>query len=257
MKIEVAHAALSAEISGSGPPFVLLHSLLSDKRSFDLIVEPLSRDFRVIVPDLPGFGNSAPVDGGLAEIADRTAAAVVEMAGGEKPIVLGNGFGGFVALQLAISHPGIASRLVLADCGAVFMETGRQAFRAMAAAAAQKGLGAIVETAMRRLFSAEFQTQNPALMADRRAAFLRTDEPTFQMACHALARLDLRGEVGRVAVPVLVLVGENDEATPPPMAVELAGLLPDSRLKILRGCAHVPQLQDPDAFLEAIADFVR
>jgi len=257
MKIEVAHARLSAEISGSGPPFVLLHSLLSDKRSFDRIVEPLSRDFRVIVLDLPGFGNSAPVEGGLEEIAARVAAAVVELAGEEKPIVLGNGFGGFVALQLAISHPGTASRLVLADCGAAFTEAGRQAFRGMAAAAAQKGLGAIVETAMRRLFSAEFQAQNPTLMADRRAAFLRTDEATFQLACHCLARLDLRGEVNRVAVPVLVLVGENDEATPPPMAVELAGLLPDSRLTILRGCAHVPQLQDPEAFLEAIADFVR
>jgi 3-oxoadipate enol-lactonase len=257
LKIEIAHVALSADISGSGPPIVLLHSLLSDKGSFDRIIGPLARDSRVIVLDLPGFGESSPIAGGLDEIADRVAVAVEELARGHKPIILGNGFGGFIALQVAISHPGIASRLVLADCGAAFTEPGRQAFRAMAAAAAEKGLGAIVETAMRRLFSVAFQMQNPALMADRQAAFLRTDAATFQTACHALARLDLRGELNRVAIPVLVLVGENDEATPPPMSVELAALLPDSRLVILPGCAHVPQLQDPEAFLEAIADFIR
>jgi 3-oxoadipate enol-lactonase len=57
-------------------------------------------------------------------------------------------------------------------------------------------------------------------------------------------------------MPVLVLVGEHDEATPPPMSHELAALLPNARLKVLEGCAHVPQLQAPRAFLDAIADFL-
>jgi len=52
------------------------------------------------------------------------------------------------------------------------------------------------------------------------------------------------------------VVGEHDEATPPPMSHELAGLLPDARLKIIAGCAHVPQLQAPKIFLETIADFL-
>jgi 3-oxoadipate enol-lactonase len=70
-------------------------------------------------------------------------------------------------------------------------------------------------------------------------------------------RLDLRPELGKVNVPVLVLVGEHDEATPPPMSRELAALLPNARLKIIAGCAHVPQLQAPDMFLDAIGDFLR
>ena len=57
-------------------------------------------------------------------------------------------------------------------------------------------------------------------------------------------------------MPVLVLVGEHDEATPPPMSRELAALLPNARLTILAGCAHVPQLQAPQAFLDAIGDFL-
>jgi 3-oxoadipate enol-lactonase len=60
-----------------------------------------------------------------------------------------------------------------------------------------------------------------------------------------------------VKVPTLVLVGEQDEATPPPMSRELTAGLPDARLKMIAGCAHVPQLQAPEIFLEAIADFLQ
>jgi 3-oxoadipate enol-lactonase len=93
-------------------------------------------------------------------------------------------------------------------------------------------------------------------MADRRAAFLRTDPEVICTACRQLAELDLRGELHNVGVPVLVLVGEHDEATPPPMSHELAALLPNARLKIIPGCAHVPQLQAPQIFLDAIGDFL-
>jgi 3-oxoadipate enol-lactonase len=240
---------------GEGPAIVLFHSLLSDRASFNGIVPALAKTHRVIVVELPGFGQSEPVTGGLAAVADRMADAVRECADGET-IVLGNGYGGFVALQMAIRHPGIAQRLVLADCGAAFSEPGREAFRNMAKAASAKGLSAVTDVAMRRLFAPEFQEQHPELMRDRREAFLRLDPSVFQGACEALSALDLRPDLAGVTVPVLVLVGEHDEATPPPMSHELAAGLPDARLVVLADCAHVPQLQKPDAFMAAIADFV-
>jgi 3-oxoadipate enol-lactonase len=251
-----ADSTVNAAQSGKGPPLFLFHSLLSDRASFDAIVPALSRSFRVIVPELPGFGGSQVVTGGLAAVADRMAQMVRDAAAGEDAIVLGNGYGGFVALQMAIRHPGIATKLILADCGATFSEGGREAFRNMAAAAGAKGLAAITDVAMRRLFAPEFQAQHPDLMQGRREAFLRTEADVFRAACDALAKLDLRGEVAKVKVPVLVLVGEHDEATPPPMSHELAGLLPQAQLKIIPGCAHVPQLQAPQTFLEAIGDFL-
>src|SRR6202035_4019309 len=171
--------------------------------------------------------------------------------------MLGNGYGGFVALQMALRHPGIATRFIFADCGAAFSEPGRQAFRNMAAASQAKGLQAITDVAMHRLFAPEFQEAHPDLMRDRREAFLRTDPEVFRAACNALAELDLRPDLGKVTVPVLVLVGEHDEATPPPMSHELAAGLPNARLKIIAGCAHVPQLQSPKLFLDAIGDFLR
>jgi 3-oxoadipate enol-lactonase len=251
-----AEGTVNAAQTGNGPPLFLLHSLLSDRASFDAVAPKLSRWFRVIVPELPGFGRSQAVGGGLADIADRIAEAVRDGASGEDAIVLGNGYGGFVALQMAIRHPGIARRLILADSGAAFPEAGRQAFRNMAAASKAKGLAAISDVAMRRLFAPEFQQAHPELMRDRREAFLKTDPEVFRAACAQLAELDLRGELAKVKMPTLVVVGEQDEATPPPMSHELAALLPDARLKIIAGCAHVPQLQSPGLFLEAISDFL-
>lgn len=259
-----ASGTVNAAESGRGPgqdrsqapALFLFHSLLSDRASFDRIVPALARSYRVIVPELPGFGASKAVSGGLAAVADRMAEVVEEAGHGQETIVLGNGYGGFVALQMAIRHPGIADRLVLADCGAAFSEGGREAFRNMAAAARTKGLSAITDVAMRRLFAPEFQAAHPDLMRDRREAFLKTDPEVLQEACAALAELDLRAELSGVSVPVLVLVGEHDEATPPPMSRELAALLPNARLRIIAGCAHVPQLQAPEVFLETIEEFL-
>ena len=251
-----ANGTVNATQSGQGPPLFLFHSLLSDRASFDAIVPKLSQSFRVIVPELPGFGNSQAVSGGLADVADRMAEALRDAAGGDDAIVLGNGYGGFVALQMAIRHSGIAARLILADCGAAFSEHGREAFRNMAAASKARGMAAITDVAMGRLFAPEFQERHPDLMRDRREAFLRTDPEVFRAACDALAGLDLRPQLSQVKMPVLVLVGEHDEATPPPMSRELAAGLPNARLKVISGCAHVPQLQSPEIFLDAIGDFL-
>ena len=250
------NAAQSGQEKGKAPALFLFHSLLSDRASFDAIIPKLSPSYRVIVPELPGFGQSRAVGEDLAAVADRMAEVVRDAAGVDEAIVLGNGYGGFVALQMAIRHPNIAAKLILADCGAAFSESGREAFRNMAAASKAKGLSVITDVAMRRLFAPEFQVQHPDLMRDRREAFLRTDPEVFRAACAALAELDLRPELAQVKVPVLVLVGEHDEATPPPMSHELAAGLPHARLKIIAGCAHVPQLQSPEMFLDAIGDFL-
>src|SRR5258708_27667677 len=102
-----ASGTITARQAGSGPPLVLLHSLLSDRASFDRIVPELSKSFRVIVPELPGFGESQAVNGGLAAVADRMAGAIDDRADGEDVIVLGNGYGGFVTLQMGIRPPDI------------------------------------------------------------------------------------------------------------------------------------------------------
>jgi 3-oxoadipate enol-lactonase len=247
---------VSMTISGTGRPLVLFHSLLADRSSWDRVVGPLAEQNQVIALELPGFGDSDFVEGGLEAVADRIAAAIEKLNLAEQPILLGNGYGGFVALQTAIRHPALAHSLVLADCGAAFNEPGRTAFRGMSAAAKQGGLGAIADVAMRRLFAPDYQAEHPELISERKARFLEINPLTFHAACTALASLDLRPQLGSVSIPVLVVVGEMDEATPPPMSHELAETLPNARLHILPGCAHVPQLQAPEMFVDAIASFI-
>lgn len=245
---------VAARVQGSGPAIWLFHSLLADAGSCAPLAAALSATHRVILPDLPGFGGTPAAGPGLEAVADRMAEAV--SAAGAPAIVFGNGYGSFVALVMALRHLGLTSRLVLAGTGAAFSDPGRAAFTGMAAAASGKGLAAIADTAMRRLFAPDFQAGHPDLMAERRASFLAGDPAVFTAACNALAALDLRNQVGGIAVPVLVMVGADDEATPPAMARELAGLLPDARLVEMQGLAHLPQMQDPPRFAAAIAGFI-
>jgi len=254
--LNISNKKLSLDISGSGKPIVLFHSLLADSSSFAPLAQDLVKTHQVITLNLPGFAGSDFVGGDLNMIADHIAQGIESLRLSEKPIFLGNGYGGFIALITSIRHPEIASRLVLADCGAMFSEPGRAAFRGMSTATKEKGLAAIADVAMRRLFAPEFQEKNPDLIADRKKRFLSLDTETFHGACAALAGLDIRDQLSKVTQPVLVLVGELDEATPSAMSVELHAGLPNAKLNILPGLAHVPQLQAPTVFMNAIRDFI-
>ena len=248
MKQQFANGTISAEVTGAGPTVWLLHSLLADAGSCQHLAGALAPTHRVVLPDLPGFGGSPPAKD-IRDTAERVAAAIAE----DGPATLiGNGYGSFVALLIALHHPALVRRLVLAGTGATFTEPGRAAFRAMAAGAAAKGLDGIADIAMRRLFAPAFQDANPALLAERRARFLATNPAVFAQACADLATLDLSGTVGGLRPPTLVLAGDLDEATPPAMARELAALIPGARFEPLPGLAHVPQLQDAARFMAAI-----
>jgi 3-oxoadipate enol-lactonase len=254
--LHIHDKTLSLEISGTGKPIILFHSLLADSSSFAPLIKELEKTHQVISLNLPGFAESSFVGGDLNVIADHIAQGIEALNLTEKPIFLGNGYGGFVALITGIRHPQLASRLILADCGAMFSEPGRAAFRGMSAAAKAKGLSAIADVAMRRLFAPEFQEKNADLISYRKERFLNVDIETFHGACAALADLDVRDQLHKVTQPVLVLVGELDEATPAQMSVELQAGLPNAKLNILPGLAHVPQLQAPEVFMHSIRDFI-
>ena len=253
-ELQLAGGRVRAAVYGAGAPLVLFHSLLADRSSFNGVIDAYAAHFQVIVPELPGFGESDFVPGGLLPVAERMAEAVAELGGPVR--LLGNGYGGFVALQMTLKHPELVSRLVLADAGSCFSEPGRAAFRGMAAGASAKGLEGIADVAMRRLFAPDFHAANPDLVAQRRAIFLTSQLETVVTACAALAGMDLRPDLAAASMPVLVVVGAQDEATPPPMSEEVAALLPNASLTVLDGLAHVPQLQAPARFVAATLPFL-
>lgn len=248
-----AVANVQLDRRGAGSPIWLFHSLLADAGSCVPLADRLSDEFEVFVPDLPGFGGSAACAPALSEVADRMADAIRATSG--PAAIFGNGYGGFVALTLALRHPDLVTRLILAGTAATFPEAGAAQFRAMQAGARTKGLTAIADVAMLRLFPADVQARLPAIMAERRTRFLATDLDVFTGACGELAQFDLRDSAPSLTVPALLMAGDGDQATPASLAEELSKLMPNARFKLLEGCAHVPQLQDPERIAAEIRGF--
>lgn len=254
--INLSDGVLDVVEQGSGKPLLLFHSLLADRSIFDAIVPMLARDRRVIVPDLPGFGGSSSAGATIEGIADRLAQLFDALDLGRNADVIGNGLGGFVASTLAIRHGEKFDRLVLADTGVGFSESGSASFHTMAERVRESGMEGVIDIAMKRLFPEAYLEANPGVLAERQAALLKTNPDFFSEACLALAGLDLRGDIGSIRNPTLVVVGELDTATPPPMVRELAAAIPGARLVELPGLGHAPMAQAPEVFVDAMTDFL-
>ncbi|MCH4565129.1 alpha/beta hydrolase [Halomonas sp. EGI 63088] len=240
---------------GQGHDLVMLHSLLTDRSAYDRVLPALVHNYRVTLFSLPGFGASSPVEWGIWNYADWIAIAFEALNLPQDTDVVGNGFGGFVASAFAARYGQRCGRLLLADTGAKFPEAGRDAFRSMAAMVEQGGMEAVLEASARRLFTEDYIEANPELVNACRSVLLRTDPQAFITACQTLASLDLRSSLPEVRNEALVIAGEYDVATPPPICQELAEYLPNARYHEISDCAHAPQIQKPQQFLELIETF--
>lgn len=245
---------LDVEMVGQGRALVLLHSLLSDRTSFEPLAGQMSGR-RLILVNMPGFGASEPAEP-VAGYAERIAGLFDDLSLAPDTDLLGNGLGGFVALMMAMRHGDRFRRMVLVGSAVAFPEAGRATFRSLADTVEEAGMGAVAGAAMQRLFPDDFIAANPELIAGRKIVFEGIDAGVFASACRALATLDLAADLGEVRNPTLIVVGEKDLATPPPLARELAGHLPNARVVELPGLGHCPHMQDPEAFLAAVSSFL-
>lgn len=241
--------------TGSGPTRMVLHSLLTDKAAFDDVIGPIGGRFLTV--DLPGFGESDPAGPDIDEYAHRVG-AVIESLGLERDdlTLIGNGLGAFVALGAAIHHGDLFDRLLLVGCGAGFPESAKGAFSAMIEAVSSGGMEAVIPIAVRRIFTEDYLAGHPEMVEARAEVLRRTDVMAFVTACTALQSLDYTGLASKVSNPTLIVVGEDDQATPPQLAEELHDLIPGSTLVRLAGVAHAPQIQDPAGFVNGTRRFL-
>jgi len=255
--IDTPRGPVSLARSGSGPHLVMLHSLLSDRHVFDPVIEQLGERWTVNAVDLPGFGSTARTERSIDAYAD-VIGAMLE-AGEFDPdttAVLGNGLGAFVALGTAIRHGRRFDRLTLVGCGVAFSDESKGAFAGMIDRVERGGMDAVVDVAVRRIFSEAFLDAHPDVLVERAEVLRRTDPRAFVDACSALIGMDYRTAAAEVTNPTLIVVGDQDQATTPSMAQELHATVAGSRLVELPGIAHAPQLQDPDGFLTAVDGFL-
>jgi 3-oxoadipate enol-lactonase len=255
--IEISGAAVEYRQSGSGPDLLMLHSLLTDLTVFDRVVPELARDYRVTCINLPGFGSSTPrAFETVADHADHVAAVMEALRLSRTAHVFGNGFGGFVALELAIRHGSRFDCLLVADALATFPEPARAPFRVMADKVSAAGMEAILDTAINRMFPSAFSVTHPEIVQERRTALSAVHADCFARACLALARLDLSPALCRISNPALIMCGSLDQTTPPDLARLLARRINDAVFQEIPDCGHCPMLEQPQTLVTTIKAFL-
>jgi pimeloyl-ACP methyl ester carboxylesterase len=256
-ELTAGHGVLTAAQTGQGRDIVVLHSLLADRRSFDPVLPVLAAKHRVTLVNLPGFNGSESVvtallDAYVARIEDGFQEFKID----PDAILIGNGFGGTLALAFALDHPERIGKLIVSNSAARYSDDGRQAFAAMAQKVADSGLGTIAEVAAMRVYSPEYLAAHHELIDQRRRALLGIDAKAFSHACKVLQEADLIPSLHRLDVPTLVVGSEFDQATPPALTKAIADKVPGARYVELKGCGHCPPLEQPQEFLAAIEEFV-
>jgi len=252
--IQTRGARIEVEQTGQGPDLVLLHSLLTDRSVFDRIVPKLRR--RLTLINLPGYGGSSAAGTDIESYADRVADALDALKLSKETAVLGNGFGGFIAVMLAVRHGGRFGKLIAAPALAGFPEAAKRPFQRMAGLVEAQGMAAVLDAAIQRMLPAPFIGKNPAVVAERKAALAKADPACFATACRALAALNLGKDVQSIRNPTLVMVGSEDATTPPALARQLAEGIRGAKFVELEGCGHCPQIEDPQAFVAALEAFL-
>lgn len=251
--------------AGSGPPLLLVHGYLSSQRTWEDVTPALARQFRVIAPDLPGFGDSekpspARYAYGFEAFADSLA-DVLAALGLSRAAVCGHGLGGAIGLTLAANHPALVDRLALVG---PHVYSARLGFMSRVAAIPVVGPVAFKQLYGRAMFRRFFRDQvygTPEPPWERvDAHFDLFNAPAAREAAFATtqALLDTRAivaQVPRVTVPALVIWGRGDRCAPISDGRRLSRELRGARFEVLES-GHAPQEECPDAFARVLARFL-
>ena len=251
---------LAYEETGDGPPLVLLHAGIADRRMWDDVLPTLSARHRVVRLDLRGFGETPLPDGSFVYAADVR--ALLESLGIARADVVGVSMGGHVALDLALAHPETVDRLVLVGSGIDGWEHGEGLVAAWEEEEAAFERGDLDEAAW---VNVRTWLDGPARGHDEVDSALR--RKVFEMQRLAIAHENpnatggwltpsRRERLRDVRAPTLVLVGELDQPDFVQIARFLADEIPGARFEALPGVAHLPPLEDPERFATTVLEFL-
>ena len=262
--IEVLGRRLHVLDRGEGEPVFILHG--GPGMEFDYFLpylEGLERHARLIYIDQPGHGLSerqppgAPYTmRGAVEALDALRASL----GLETVTLLGHSYGGFVSQLYATTYPDRVSRLVLVDTAVAYTWADEAARNLRAHGnAMQRNIppGLSSDERLRIYFPLYYWPEDPQASTAFLDRVILSAEPWLQLtATPEFQRFDMRPYLSRIAAPTLVLVGERDLITTPTQARMLHAGLPDSRLHVFPETGHNPFVEEPEAFVEVVAEFL-
>ena len=257
---EVDRGRLFFEVAGNGSPVVLIHSGITDSRSWDPQVAALAEGHRVLRYDLRGLGQSDLGHGSYSNVDDLV--MLLDAVGFERAALVGVSMGGALALDVALQHPGRVSALVLVGAGI----SGREppdSFKAQmdeVDALFERGLiDQVVERELEIWLYGKGRTANDVDPVIRKAVGEMDRSNGLRFPADAKPEPIEPPAIGRLAevqVPTLVIVGELDVDHVQEGARVLTNGIRGARLAVMNGVAHVPNMERPVEFNRLVIDFL-
>ncbi len=232
---------------GTGRPIVFLHGLVGLNDHWEEVVRRVRDRTRCIMLEIPLLelrGADCSVDGVMA----LTVSFLKQALGGEPAVLVGNSFGGHVALRVALDHPDHVQALVLAGSSGLIEKT------------------MVKEITVRpnrdwlaRKIGELFHDQSFVREADLDRAHRELSDRLGARAMVQLSRSARRNHLGdrisQIKAPTLLVWGRNDIVTPPEAAAEFLQRLPNARIVWFDQCGHAPMIEKATEFAEALIEF--
>jgi pimeloyl-ACP methyl ester carboxylesterase len=259
--VVVRDVQLAVVDRGQGRTVLFVHGFPLDHSMWTAQLDALAEDYRVLVPDLRGFGQSAVTAGTvtMADFADDLA-GLLDALDEKTPIVLcGLSMGGYIALQFWKRYPRRLSGLVLCDTRAAAdsPEVAASRHELVQRVLGSEGAAAVWELMRSRLFAPSAHEQQPALVKAIREVVLRTKPEGIAAALRGMAaRPDMRGELPNIGCPTLVLCGQHDAISPVAEMRNIAAAIPAARFVEIAAAGHMAPCEQPAPVNAALRAFL-
>jgi 4,5:9,10-diseco-3-hydroxy-5,9,17-trioxoandrosta-1(10),2-diene-4-oate hydrolase len=254
--------------AGDGPAFVLLHGSgpgVSGWSNFRGNLPVLAKDFRVVVPDMPGFGLSAlpTLDRAYPRIAADAVAELLDLLGIERASILGNSMGGYVAAELALAHPDRVDRLVLMGPGGLAANTfgpdpseGARRLGEFMAAPSREGMLAWVDTMVANKSVVDDELIDERMANASAPGALESAIAIFSSLGKYPEEVPLWARASRITMPTLITWGRDDRMLPFESGLFAFRRMPNVELHVFSGCGHWAQVERKDDFERVVMEFL-
>lgn len=259
MKIKTNGIELHCIIEGEGPWVTMSHSLACNSSMWDVQAKLLAgQGYKVLRFDTRGHGASDAPEGAytLEQMADDLHGLYAAL-GIRRSHWVGLSMGGMIGETYALKYPGVFQSMVLADTTSRRPPNAEQMWGDRVKLAREKGMDALVEGTLARWFTDPYRAANPAVMAKIGGDIRNTPVAGFAGCCDAIAKIDVLDRLKEIDCPSLVIVGDQDHGTPPEMARQIHANLRGSELLIIPSAAHLSNVEQPQAFNDALLGFLR
>ena len=229
------------------PRLALIHSLALDRSVWDGVVQRLENEVEILTYDCRGHGQSPKTAGPYsAHLFAHDLAEVLDHVGWDAAAVAGCSMGGNVAQAFAAEFPQRTTALGLIDTTAWYGADAPEKFKERAEAAKAKGMRGMIDFQLTRWFSDDFRAAHPDVLKRTTDVFVANNLDCYAAACGLLGNVDSRAALASFRMPVAIVVGEDDYATPVAMAQQLHAALPQSTLTVIPRARHLTPIECPD-----------